>query len=385
VALGDPARRDPVVLGHLVLHANAQVAVTEDELVEAERPPDPVAARVVARVDVIAEVSAVDTDGSGWVAARADALERLAGEPGRVASRHRPPPFRDLPRPPSEPPSRRQPSTRARVGSRRAARWSARPGLAYERHELVAALYDPLGFDPEALEALQPAAEEALEAVAPAMRAALGAGSRLMPLDLRVEQVEDDREVTAVESGVPALECLDVRIAHEDAVHHAGVRGSCCGRESRARCGWTGRQSAQLGDLVRHGVEADAGQLVAAIDRAGRERFCELFLDRLAPLVSEPADHHRGTGRPLVCSSLATLNTPGAPGSGGAMWPRRTSNIPPIAAHGLRSGAPHTASARRPPGRGTRRISESGSRKPACPSPPLSHSLSQESPTRPYF
>jgi hypothetical protein len=64
------------------------------------------------------------------------------------------------------------------------------------------------------------------------------------------------------------------------------------------------------------------------------------------------------------------------------MWPRRTSNIPPIAAHGLRSGAPHTASARRPPGRGTRRISESGSRKPACPSPPLSHSLSQTRPKR---
>src|SRR5215211_154771 len=126
VALGDPARRDPVVLGYLVLHANAQVAVTEDELVEAERPPDPVVARVVASVDVIAEVSAVDADRSRRVAARADPLERIAGEPGRVASRHRPPPPRDLPPPPNEPPSHQQPSTHARAGSRGAARWSAR-------------------------------------------------------------------------------------------------------------------------------------------------------------------------------------------------------------------------------------------------------------------
>ena len=48
------ARRDPVALGHLVLHANAQVTVTEDELVNAERPPDPVVARVVTSVDVCA-------------------------------------------------------------------------------------------------------------------------------------------------------------------------------------------------------------------------------------------------------------------------------------------------------------------------------------------
>jgi hypothetical protein len=48
-------------------------------------------------------------------------------------------------------------------------------------------------FDPEALEALQPAAEEALEAVAPAMRAALEGRGRLIPLDLGMEQLEDDR------------------------------------------------------------------------------------------------------------------------------------------------------------------------------------------------
>src|SRR6266540_5022721 len=105
VALGNPPRRDAVALGHLVLDANAQVAVAEHDLVEAKRPADPVVACVVATVDVIAEVSAVDADGSGRVAARADALERIAGEAGRVASRHRPAPPRDLPRPPNEPPS----------------------------------------------------------------------------------------------------------------------------------------------------------------------------------------------------------------------------------------------------------------------------------------
>jgi hypothetical protein len=49
-----------------------------------------------------------------------------------------------------------------------------------------------------------------------------------MPLDLRIEQIEDDREITTVESGVPAPECLDVRFAHMPAVHHAAVtrRGS---------------------------------------------------------------------------------------------------------------------------------------------------------------
>ena len=35
-----------------------------------------------------------------------------------------------------------------------------------------------------------------------------------MPLYVGVEQVEDHREVTAGERGVPALECFDVRLAH---------------------------------------------------------------------------------------------------------------------------------------------------------------------------
>ena len=60
-----------------------------------------------------------------------------------------------------------------------------------------------------------------------------------------------------------------------------------------------------------------------------------------------------------MCSSLAIVNGLGAPGSGGGMWPSSTSSPKPIVAHGLRSGAPQTASARRPPGRSTRRVSAS--------------------------
>jgi hypothetical protein len=89
VALGDPARRDPVVLGHLVLHANAQVAVTEDELVEAERPPDPLVAAVLRRIDVVLKLAAIDANGRRRIAARADPLERMAGEFCGVAGWHR--------------------------------------------------------------------------------------------------------------------------------------------------------------------------------------------------------------------------------------------------------------------------------------------------------
>ena len=52
------------------------------------------------------------------------------------------------------------------------------------------------------------------------------------------------------------------------------------------------------------------------------------------------------------------LNGPGAGGgSGGGMWPRWPRLMPTIAIHGLRSIAPQTASASRPPGRRTRRVS----------------------------
>jgi hypothetical protein len=86
--------------------------------------------------------------------------------------------------------------------------------LSYDHHQLVSALYDPFRFDPEPLKALEPAAKEALETVASAMRARLGARTRLVPLDVGIEQIEHDREVTTIQSGVPALECLDVRLAH---------------------------------------------------------------------------------------------------------------------------------------------------------------------------
>jgi hypothetical protein len=41
------------------------------------------------------------------------------------------------------------------------------------------------------------------------------------------------------------------------------------------------------------------------------------------------------------------------------MCPRSIRIMPPIDAHGLRAGAPHTESASRPPGRSTRRVSAS--------------------------
>src|SRR5215207_3733075 len=89
MALGHPARGDPLALAHLVLDADAQVAVTEDELVETERLPDPVVPAVLARVDVIVEVGAVDANGGGRIDARADPLKRMTRQVRRIASRHR--------------------------------------------------------------------------------------------------------------------------------------------------------------------------------------------------------------------------------------------------------------------------------------------------------
>ena len=55
----------------------------------------------------------------------------------------------------------------------------------------------------------------------------------------------------------------------------------------------------------------------------------------------------------------ANANIEGASGSGGGAWPRRTSWPAAADTHGLRSGASHAASASRPPGRSTRRLSRS--------------------------
>jgi hypothetical protein len=46
------------------------------------------------------------------------------------------------------------------------------------------------------------------------MSACLGAPAGLVPLDIRIQQVEHDAEVAAVQSGVPALQCVDVCLAH---------------------------------------------------------------------------------------------------------------------------------------------------------------------------
>jgi hypothetical protein len=46
------------------------------------------------------------------------------------------------------------------------------------------------------------------------MRARLRAPTGLVPLDVGMEQVEHDGEVAAIKSRVPALECVDLRLAH---------------------------------------------------------------------------------------------------------------------------------------------------------------------------
>ena len=56
MALRHPARSDALALADLILDADTQIAVAEDQLVEAERLPDPVVAAVLAGVDVIVKV-----------------------------------------------------------------------------------------------------------------------------------------------------------------------------------------------------------------------------------------------------------------------------------------------------------------------------------------
>ena len=58
-----------IALPDLVLDADAQVPVAEEELVEAERAPDALVAVILGGVDVIVEVAAVDANGGGGVAA----------------------------------------------------------------------------------------------------------------------------------------------------------------------------------------------------------------------------------------------------------------------------------------------------------------------------
>jgi hypothetical protein len=99
-----------------------------------------------------------------------------------------------------------------------------RSGLPYDRHELVAEPDHSLRLDPKALKALDPAPEEALEAVAATMRARLGTPTGLVPLNVWIEQVEHNRDVTAIQGGIPTLECLDVRLSHAGQY----IRLACC-------------------------------------------------------------------------------------------------------------------------------------------------------------
>src|SRR5688572_12723733 len=86
--------------------------------------------------------------------------------------------------------------------------------LVNDRNQPVAALDDLLRHDAEAVEALEPASEEALEAVASVMCPGFRAVARLVPLDLGVEKLQDDREVATVERLIPAPERFDVRLGH---------------------------------------------------------------------------------------------------------------------------------------------------------------------------
>jgi hypothetical protein len=104
-------------------------------------------------------------------------------------------------------------------------------------------LDDLLRLNAEAVEALEPAAQEALEAVASAVRTGVGARTGFVPLDIRIEQLEHDRQITTVESVVAAPECLDVRARHSGPVHQAqalsGPRSEASSparRRSRVAC-----------------------------------------------------------------------------------------------------------------------------------------------------
>lgn len=80
MSLGDPARDDAVVVGELLLDSDGEVAVAEQQLVQRQRLGDPLMALVVAGVDVVDEVSAVDALRRRRVGARANPLEREPGE-----------------------------------------------------------------------------------------------------------------------------------------------------------------------------------------------------------------------------------------------------------------------------------------------------------------
>ena len=161
-------------------------------------------------------------------------------------------------------------------------------GLVHDHHKLVAPLDDLLRFNPEAVKALEPAAEEALETVPSAMRAAFEAGGGLVPLDLRIEQLKDDREVTAVEGRIAAPECLDVRVAHACAVHHdimSGQMGSlhfvkthlppAPARVLEVGCG-DGRLARAVDDLGYRVTAIDPGAPEGAIfQRVALEHFAD--------------------------------------------------------------------------------------------------------------
>lgn len=77
-------------------HRAITVAQLLDEAREglARRAPDAVVSVVLAGVDVIVEVGAVDANAGGRVAARADLFQRVAGQFRSVATGHRPEPPR---------------------------------------------------------------------------------------------------------------------------------------------------------------------------------------------------------------------------------------------------------------------------------------------------
>lgn len=96
--------------------------------------------------------------------------------------------------------------------------------LVDDRDQLVVALENLLRFHVEPIEAVHPAAEEALETVTPGVRARVRARRRLVPLDVAVDQLEDDREIAPVERLISALERFDVRLGHSGSIASAATR-----------------------------------------------------------------------------------------------------------------------------------------------------------------
>ena len=164
-------------------------------------------AAVVPSVDVVMEVRALDADG------RLQICDRF-------------------------PPDRLPTGNRPDVRESRLDINPARPpgaSLVYDHEQLVATLHHTLGLNPEAFETFEPAAEEPLEAIAATVHAPLRARSGFVPLDLRIEEIEDDREAPRLRAAYPRRSASTFA-SPMCGVHHA-VRAALLQAATRAHQG----------------------------------------------------------------------------------------------------------------------------------------------------